>query len=822
MKKFLLLTTTLLLSAVAMAYDVEVDGIYYYLYSSDKTAYVTSGANKYKGDVVIPSKITYNSIDYDVTMVHDNAFNESNELTTVVLPNSITGLGNCAFKECTGLTSITIPEGVTTIGDNAFYNCTSLKSIVWNAKDCVNTKSSSFFHNKLLANIQSITFGSEVEVIPAYLCARMTALTSVVVPNNVKSIGASAFDNCTGLKSLTLSENLTHIGRYAFRKTLVEDESNWENGILYYDGYLIESDKDVVSGDLKIKEGTKLVASHAFFYSSDEITSITFPEGLKYINTDAFCGCKGISSITLPGSILSIEENVFGACSALSKVNFLGTIDQWVGINFHYRYANPIVNSHNLYINNELVLNAKTIEADSIKQYVFDGCNSLKSIEVGTEVEFVSPTSFLNCYNLSSVKWNAKNASYPNAYNYNESSPFYNLREQILSFTFGDEVEYIPTALCYGMTNIKEITVPKNVKKVKTEVFQNCSKLEKVTWNAQECEDFSFNNYMIKFPFYNCSAISEIIIGNNVEHIPACCFYGVSSASSVIFSASVKSVGKYGFYGCTGLSKVNYLGTIDEWVGIEFEAKDSNPVYYSGDMYVDNELLTIAKIESASRINDYVFNNCKSVKSVEVGLNVYEIAQNSFRDCENLVEVKWNSINCKDFASKNYAPFSYGTNVKTFEFGEEVKYIPAYLCWSLDSLKTLVIPENVMGIGDHAFVGSSNIEEVYAYPETVPTLKSSPFDEYDATLYVPCKALSDYSSDDVFRNFKEIKCIGPVDDIIETEATTININDGTISCDADFAIYNISGLDVTAQNGNLTPGVYVVSTANETVKVMVK
>ena len=74
----------------------------------------------------------------------------------------------------------------------------------------------------------------------------------------------------------------------------------------------------------------------------------------------------------------------------------------------------------------------------------------------------------------------------------------------------------------------------------------------------------------------------------------------------------------------------------------------------------------------------------------------------------------------------------------------------------------------------------------------------------------------------MFRNFKEIKCIGPVDDIIETEATTININEGTISCDTDFAIFNISGLDVTAQNGNLTPGVYVVSIANETVKVLVK
>lgn len=63
---------------------------------------------------------------------------------------------------------------------------------------------------------------------------------------------------------------------------------------------------------------------------------------------------------------------------------------------------------------------------------------------------------------------------------------------------------------------------------------------------------------------------------------------------------------------------------------------------------------------------------------------------------------------------------------------------------------------------------------------------------------------------------------GEATDVEETTASKVIVSDGAISCDTDFAIYNISGLDVTAQNGNLTPGVYVVTTTTETVKVLVK
>lgn len=822
MKKLLLLTTALLISLASMAYDVEIDGIYYYLYNSTKTAEVTVGADKYAGEVVIPSSITQGSIEYEVTSIGNYAFNECTELTFVVIPESVTALGDGAFYDCKGLTSISIPKNVASIYRDTFRGCKNLKTINYNAKNCIlkGATSGSFFQ-PIAKDITSLTIGSDVVVIPSDMCTNMSSLTSIVIPENVKEIGDDAFGYCTGLTSISLPENLTFIGENAFMGTFFEDPTNWEDGLLYFDNYLIASDRDVVSGDIKIKEGTKLIASSVFLYRNN-ITSVTLPEGLKYINSSAFYCCGTLSSITLPSTIISIGDKAFMSCSALKKVNFLGSVDNWVDINFFDQNSNPISNSHNLYINDELLTKAKTIEADSVKQFVFNGCNSLVSVEVGPKVEFVSPESFFGCYNLTDIVWGAKNASYPNAYNYYQSSPFYQIREMIKTFKFTDDVESIPTALCYEMSQIEEITIPKNVKQVSYDAFQYCSKLGKVTWNAKNCEDFSYTSYMVMFPFYNCYHLNEIIIGEDVQHIPACCFYGVESASSVTIASGLKSVGDDAFYKCKALNKVNYLGSVDEWVGIEFENQYANPIFYSGDFYVKNELLTDAKIVSATEVKDYAFHKCKSVSKVEIGLNVDDIAQNSFRDCENLTAVKWNSRYCDDFASDNYSPFTYGTKVSSFEFGEEVKYIPAYLCVRLDSLKTLVIPENVTEIGDAAFAGTDNLESVYAYPEVVPTIKTYAFSSYNATLYVPCKSLPDYSSDNIFRNFKEIKCVDTVD-IIETEASFISIQDGTISCEgSDFDIYNISGLDVTVQNGSLTPGIYLVSTPYETVKVMVK
>ena len=112
------------------AYDVEVDGIYYDLNKTDRTASVTfkygsfqNNSPAYSGDVVIPESITVDNIEYAVTSIGYYAFNYCSGLTSITIPNSVTSIRSSAFQGCYGLTSITIPNSVTAIGDYAFYDC---------------------------------------------------------------------------------------------------------------------------------------------------------------------------------------------------------------------------------------------------------------------------------------------------------------------------------------------------------------------------------------------------------------------------------------------------------------------------------------------------------------------------------------------------------------------------------------------------------------------------------------------------------------------------------------------------------------------------
>ena len=134
-----------------------------YQLNPNKKSYTVVGIGTYAGNiVVIPS--TYNNL--PVTGIGERAFYRCYDITSIILPDSITFIGNYAFTYCSKLTSITLSNSITTIGQYAFYDC--------------------------------------------------RLLTSLVIPNSVKIISEGTFSECIGLTNVTLSNDITDIATRAF------------------------------------------------------------------------------------------------------------------------------------------------------------------------------------------------------------------------------------------------------------------------------------------------------------------------------------------------------------------------------------------------------------------------------------------------------------------------------------------------------------------------------------------------------------------------------------------------------------------------------
>ncbi|GAB6393049.1 MAG: leucine-rich repeat domain-containing protein [Treponematales bacterium] len=154
--------------------------------------------NAYITGVILPDTLT---------SIGNYAFRNCVSLTSVTIPAGVTSIGNYAFQNCSNLTSVTIPDGVTSIGQSAFENCTSLTSVT--IPDGVTSIANYAF--KACGSLTSVTIPAGVTSI-GQSAFEGTSITSVDIPDGVTSIGVAAFRNCAGLTSVTIPAQVTSIG----------------------------------------------------------------------------------------------------------------------------------------------------------------------------------------------------------------------------------------------------------------------------------------------------------------------------------------------------------------------------------------------------------------------------------------------------------------------------------------------------------------------------------------------------------------------------------------------------------------------------------
>ena len=163
-------------------------------------------------DIVIPDS---------VTNIGDYAFWNCRSLTNIVIPNSVTSIGDNAFEYCFSLSNLIIPDGVTSIGDGAFVGCTSLSSVV--IPDSVSSIGNNAFWG--CESLTDIVIPNSVTSIGESAFYECSSLTEVVIPDSVTSIGDKAFHTCSSLTNIDIPDSVTSIGDGAF------DDYNFPNDI---------------------------------------------------------------------------------------------------------------------------------------------------------------------------------------------------------------------------------------------------------------------------------------------------------------------------------------------------------------------------------------------------------------------------------------------------------------------------------------------------------------------------------------------------------------------------------------------------------------
>ena len=229
----------------------------------------------------------------EITEIPDNWQYATAYLTGLLVGNKVTRIGSGAFADTTLGGALSIPSSVTEIGSGAFY-FTSLSSVILGS-GLLTIGESAFTFSAL--SVLDTTLAVNLTTIGGGAFQECTGLTSITIPNSVTSIGGGAFQNCTGLTSVTIGSGVTSIGGYAFYGCNGLTSITIPNSVTFIDG--------------------------GAFQNCTGLTSITIPDSVTFIGSSAFQDCTGLTSVTIGSGVTSIGGYAFYGCNGLTSIQCL-------------------------------------------------------------------------------------------------------------------------------------------------------------------------------------------------------------------------------------------------------------------------------------------------------------------------------------------------------------------------------------------------------------------------------------------------------------------------------------------------------------------
>lgn len=480
------------------------------------------------------------------------AFYKCTNLTAVILPKTMTTIGESIFAECSNLKYAPIHDGVTEVKSGA-YAYSAVKMLDGIPSSVEKIGEGAFFCN----GGEVVTFGvlnldRPMEIGAGAFGGAKVQVLNLPYPGD--SIQAQTFA-CLGLREINIGEGLKYIGEGAFSSGSYNSEDyvlekvvlpyasireigynafdakcpfikniEPEGGIRYIGNVAyIVADKNL--GEYSVKDGTVSIADRLFEYT--QIQSVSLPSSLESIGNDAFYGTQ-ISSLPEMPNLKRIGSGAFSSTqiSSLPKMPNLERIGSGA---FSGTQISSLPEMPNLKV---------------IGYGAFSDCPKLSRATLPESLEYFE-NGFSGCNALWSVTYNAIDCECP-----------YGVSPRDLErIVVGDKVRRLPKGLYTGNTNVTEVVLPRSVEILDPEVFANCVNLEYV--------ELSDNITTIsERAFEDCSSLTGLHWPLSLDSIGNSAFYGCKSLNVVSLPEGVKTVGDFAFGDCNGVETLYIASTV--------------------------------------------------------------------------------------------------------------------------------------------------------------------------------------------------------------------------------------------------------------------
>ena len=611
-----------------------------------------------QGITVIPanafngSGITTIEIGENCTKIANNAFDGCKKLVSVTGMKNVETIGTNAFKYCSALAEFTLSEKIKSIADYTFAYCSSL-SKVNGLENVQSVGDSAFYHCTSLveADLPNVTtIGSSA--------FNGSGLVTVSIPN-VAKLNISTFNECASLANVTLSDELTDIGRKTF--------------------FGCTSLK-------QIKLPEKLNTLNQWSFMGSGLVSIEIPAGVTRIEEPyspnastvdgVFRDCAALESVTINGDLESIGDYAFYGCEKLSSFDF-SKVDA-VGA---YAFAYSGLESVDL-------TGVNTIGTSSF-------ANSLRLKEL-TGVTVIANKAFENCgfetLDLSTVT--------------SLGSSAFSGNKQLETLTIGGNMSAVGEKAFEKCSALNKVVIKDGVVSIGVRAFNGCSAISDLTLPASLA---TINSEA----FYGCSALTAVDLPESLATVENSAFKNCS-LTSVTVSKALTSIGSLAF-DCATLTE--YIGGNESYTVVDGVLYSNEKVY----AYPAAKMLESAGEVTVASLNEYAFYNNKNIKKVVLQSGITEIPTYAFAysSIEEIV-IPSSVETIASYAFRGSSSLKTVTFATAENDASKLKNIEGSAFYGCSALGKIDLPESLASVGDYAFAESGLTEATL--PEACSTI----------------------------------------------------------------------------------------------------